>query len=104
MVVVKGGSEAGPETRGSERQGVAGVRAIVAGEEGAGDRGDCKGEQSDAGGKKEKGRGDDGESDPASSLSISLSSFTRPGGSMPYLREARFQKKATGSRISQNIK
>lgn len=84
MVVVEGRSEARLERRGSGGQGVVGGRGIE-GEEGAGGREDCKGEHSDGGGIKENGRGDDGERDPASSLSISLSNFTSPGGSIPYL-------------------
>lgn len=45
------------------------------------------GEHNDVGGTVERGRGDDGDKHPASSLSISLSNFTSPGGSTPNLRE-----------------
>lgn len=61
------------------------------GGEGAGGREGCDGEYNDVGGKKEKGRRGDGDKHPASSLSISLSNFTSPGGSTPNLKE-RFHK------------
>lgn len=79
FVVADGRSEA---ARGSDRQ----VRLRVRGAGGAGG-GEGDGEYNDVGGKKERGSGDDGDKQPASSLSISLSNFTSPGGSTPYLRE-----------------
>lgn len=85
-----GRSEAREAARGSDRQIVLGVRGAGGGGgggEGAGGRDECDGEYNDAG-KKERGRGDDGDKHPASSLSISLSNFTSPGGSTPYLRES----------------
>lgn len=63
-------------------------RAGGGGGEGTRSRDDFDGEYNDAGGKKEKGRGDDGDKHSASSLSISLSNFTSPGGSTPHLRES----------------
>lgn len=74
-----GRSETSESVSGSDRQVVLEVWGVGEGE-GAG----CDGEHS--GGKKVKAYGDVGES-PASSLSISLSSFTSPGGSTPYLTE-----------------
>lgn len=60
-------------------------------------RGDAfNGEYNDVEGKKERVRGDDGDKQPASSLSISLSNFTSSGGSTPYLRE-RYNKKCTSA-------
>ncbi len=83
-----GRSEARDAARVSERQVVLGVRgAGGGGGEGAGGRDDCDGAYNDVGGKKERGRQDDGDKHPASSLSISLSNFTSPGGSTPYLKE-----------------
>lgn len=85
-----GRSEAREAARGSDRQVVLGVRgAGGGGGEGAGGRDDCDGEYNDVGGKKERGRGDDGDKHPASSLSISFSNFTSPGGSTPYLAAMR---------------
>lgn len=58
------------------------------GREGRGGAGEGGGDRRGAGGqgKKVKGTWRDGERvEPASSLSISLSSFTRPGGSTPHL-------------------
>jgi len=92
--VADGRSEARETVRGSDRQVVLGVRGAGGGEGGGeGARGwdDCDWEYNDMGGKKERGRGDDGDKQPASCLSISLSNFTSPGGSTPYLRE-RFHK------------
>lgn len=57
------------------------------GGEGAGGGEDCDGEHSGAEGKKEKGRWSGGDKVPASSLSISLSNFTSPGGSTPHLEQ-----------------
>lgn len=84
-----GRSEAQEAARVSDRQVVLGVRGAGGGDggEGAEGRGDCDGEYSDVEGKKERGRQDDGDKHPASSLSISLSNFTSPGGSTPYLKE-----------------
>lgn len=86
FVVADGRSEA---ARGSDRQVMLRVRGAggAGGGEGDGGRDDCDGEYNDVGGKKERGSGDDGDKQPASSLSISLSNFTSPGGSTPYLRE-----------------
>lgn len=95
-VVADGRSEAMEAARGSNRRVVLGVRGAGGrgggGVGGGGGRGDCEGEYNDIGGKKETCGGDDGDEHPASSLSISLSNFTSPGGSMPYLRE-RFNKR-----------
>lgn len=57
------------------------------GGEGAGGGEDCDGEHSGAEGKKEKGRWSGGDKEAASSLSISLSNFTSPGGSTPHLEQ-----------------
>lgn len=57
------------------------------GGEGAGGGLDCDGEHNGAEGKKEKGRWSGGDKEPASSLSISLSNFTSPGGSTPHLEQ-----------------
>lgn len=86
FVVADGRSEAREAARGSERRDEMGVRGAGGGGggEGEGGREDCDcGGCEDGGGKKQ--RGDDGERHPDSSLSISLSSFTSPGGSTPYL-------------------
>lgn len=85
FVVADGRSEA----RGSDTRAVLGVRGPGGGGEegGAWSSDDCVGEYSDVGGKKYSGGGDDGDKRSASSLSISLSNFTSPGGSTPYLRE-----------------
>lgn len=95
-----GRSEAREAVRGSDRVAVLGVRGAGGGGkggggegEGAGGRDECDGEHSD--GRKERGRGEDGDKHPASSLSISLSNFTSPGGSTPYLREDRHNKKVS---------
>lgn len=71
----------------SVAQGAAGDSGWQGGE-GRGGAGEGGGEGRGAGvqGKKVKGTWRDGERvEPASSLSISLSSFTRPGGSTPHL-------------------
>lgn len=69
---------------GAEEGGGLGLGGGVteAGGVGAWSSGKIKGRVVDEG----KARGDDGVRDPPSSLSISLSSFTNPGGSTPYLR------------------
>lgn len=87
-----GRSEAKEAARVSDRQVVLEVRGTgEGGGEGAGGREHCDGEYSDVGGKKEKGRLGDGDKEPASSLCNSLSNFTSPGGSIPYLK-GRFHK------------
>lgn len=82
---VDGRSEAREAARGSGRWVVVEVGQDGGGgeEEGSGDRGDCDAEYNDAGGEKESG--EDGDKTPVSSFSISLSNFTSPGGSTPYL-------------------
>lgn len=92
FVAADGRSEAKEAARVSDRQVVLEVRGTgEGGGEGAGGREGCDGEYNDVGGKKEKGRRGDGDKHPASSLSISLSNFTSPGGSTPNLKE-RFHK------------
>lgn len=97
-----GRSEAREAARGSDRQVVLGVRGAGGGGggEGAGGRDDCVGEYKDVGGKKERGRGDDGDKQPASSLSISLSNFTSPGGSTPNLKERFNRNKSAKGKIN----
>lgn len=63
------------------------VRAGGGGEVGTRRGDDFDGEYNDVGGKKERGRKDDGDKQSASSLSISLSNLTSSGGSTPYLTE-----------------
>ena len=65
---------------------VSGGRSVAGGGEGGREGGGEGFLGRDGEGKKEKWRGEDGERRPASSLSISRSSFTSPGGSIPYLR------------------
>lgn len=98
FVVADGRSEAKEAGRVSDRQVVLGVRGTGrGGGEGAGGRD----EYNDVGGKKEKGRQDDGDKHPASSLSISLSNFTSPGGSTPYLKERFYKNTSAIVRINQ---
>lgn len=90
-----GRSKAREAARGSDRLVVLGVRGAGGGEgggggEGAGGRDGCDGENSNGGVKKK--RGDDGDKLLASSICISLSNLTSPGGSNPYLK-VRFKKK-----------
>lgn len=92
FVVADWRSEEREAARASDRKVVLGVKgAGGGGGEGTRSRDAFDGEYNDVGGKKERGRGDDGDKHTASSLSISLSNFTSPGGSTPYLRE-RFDK------------
>lgn len=84
-----GRSEASEAARGSDGLVALGVRGAGAGRggEGAGGR---DGEYNERGGKMKIG--DDGDKLPASSLCISLSNLTNPGGSTPYLK-VKFNKK-----------
>lgn len=85
-----GRSEASEAARGSDGLVALGVRGAGAGGggggggEGAGGRDGWDGEYNERGGKMK--RGDDGDKLPASSLCISLSNLTNPGGSTPYLK------------------
>lgn len=81
FVVADGRSEEKEGARGSDRAAGGG------GGEGVGGSEEFDGEYNVVGGKKEKGREDDGDKHPASSLSISPSKCTSPGGSIPYLRQ-----------------
>lgn len=87
-----GRSEASEAARGSDGLVALGVRGAGAGRggEGAGGRDGWDGEYNERGGKMKIG--DDGDKLPASSLCISLSNLTNPGGSTPYLK-VKFNKK-----------
>lgn len=88
FVVTDGRSEAREAARVSDRRVALGVRVVgEGGGEGVGGRDGFDGEYNVVEGKKEKGRHDDGDKHPASSLSISFSNFTSPGGSTPCLKD-----------------
>lgn len=84
-----GRSEASEAARGSDGLVALGVRGAGAGRGGEG-AGGGDGEYNERGGKMKIG--DDGDKLPASSLCISLSNLTNPGGSTPYLK-VKFNKK-----------
>lgn len=84
-----GRSEASEAARGSDGLVALGVRGAGAGRGGEG-AGGGDGEYNERGGKMKIG--DDGDKLPASSLCISLSNLTNPGGSTSYLK-VKFNKK-----------